>query len=139
MVGTNLDGVDLTGARLAGANLSNASLAGADLGGADLTGATLFGANLQGAAFVAPEGQPGAEGCAGLDFEPTRFDSVDLSSANLSEAVFRVRPAEGADCEELRVAEPLDLTGVDFAGANLSRANLSGVDLLHMLVDGVVS
>ncbi len=129
MVGTNLDGVDLTGARLAGANLSNASLAGADLGGADLTGATLFGANLQGAAFVAPEGQPGAEGCAGLDFEPTRFDSVNLSSANLSEAVFRVRPAEGADCEALRVAEPLDLTGVDFAGANLSRANLSGVDL----------
>lgn len=125
----NLSSANATGAKLAGADLGAARLKGADLRGAVLTGTVLAAADLQKANLLAAD-----------------LSGADLSGANLQRAILRdgkpgviPEPKEGAPPEvrailkgarlqgaDLREA---DLTGFDFAGADLRDAKLDGACL----------
>lgn len=129
LVGTALDGANLAGADLSGTTLANSSLGGASLAGADLTGTSFFGADLRDADFaVVPDG------CA-PERDETVFDATDFADANLAGAAFTAAPDPlppgyvEVDCDAVRPEVALDLTAVDFSGANLSAATLVGVDL----------
>ena len=92
---TDLYGVDFTGANLQGADVSEARLDRAVLIRADLSGANLAGASI---------------------FRPTVFSDLHNSASDAPRFA-------GADLTGVRVQA--DLSGSDFRGANLTRANFS--------------
>ena len=117
--GVNWSGCDLTGADLAGAALREADLTGANLTGATVFEATLAGAQLSGATLDhlrsgRVNGTPASlPGNWYVDSGYLIGDKADLSGADLP-----------------TMADPtVELHDVDFAGANLSHADLRGAPL----------
>lgn len=92
----------LTGAKAAGADFSEAVLAGARLGGIDLTGANLAGCDFMGAQFS------GAN-LSGVKAPGAKFIEVELKSQEFPNGDMPDQP-------------PVDLRGVRFAGADLTKA-----------------
>jgi uncharacterized protein YjbI with pentapeptide repeats len=107
LVGADLEGANLKGAHLHFAKLDGANLAGADLTDADLTWATLSGAILSGANLTR------------ADFQRAWLNGVTFSSGEFQ----RVKGVT-----EQYSALP-QLTDTNLSVADLTAANLAGVDL----------
>lgn len=123
LYGADLSGANLSGARLTGARLDRATLIGADFSDADLSGATLLRPN------VFPD-MTDAKGSPLLTFRGARmtgahlngrFDNVDFSGAELSNAFFGPRDPR----EEELITPMMSLASADFSGAVLKGADLS--------------
>ncbi len=139
-VGTDLAGANLDGASLQGADFSNATLGGASIRSTNLRGADFFGADLSAARF---DGTQYLCNGAPLQGDPTQLAGADLSSANLSEAIFTAPDALIADepCLDGQAFDTIDLSGVTFSQTNLSEAvmptvNLGAADLSSALLQG---
>ncbi|GAC1538778.1 MAG: DUF2169 domain-containing protein [Polyangiales bacterium] len=140
--GASFDGADLSGAVLADANLRRTRLRQANLLGADLMGAKLDQTDLAGAVLadlVFLRVTMRDVSFDGADLRKTIFlessvERVDFSRANMTSAVFLAtrfeRPVfRGADLTNLRVVGASFLEDGDFREANLTGANLRGVQL----------
>jgi uncharacterized protein YjbI with pentapeptide repeats len=122
--GADLSGADLSGADLSGADLTNAkltnaklvftsfdqaNLSGAKMGGAELTGAYLRDANLSGAELTVPN--------------LFRNNLTDANLAGVDLTGFSIRNFFGV----INFDSSDQVPSFNFAGANLTRANFSGV------------
>ncbi len=118
----NLAGSNLMSAELSGANLSGTNLVGTNLNGAALIQANLNGANLS---------------QSNLDY--TNLSAASLRTVNLMEASLKGTNLAAADLSgsDLRKAvfsektklNSANLSGVNLAGQDLQKLNLSGVNL----------
>jgi uncharacterized protein YjbI with pentapeptide repeats len=120
LAGAKLAGVKLAGANLSGANLTDADLHRVNLSSANLTHANLLRANLSSANLVHAN-------LSGADLHRANLSSANLTHANLS----------GADLSSANLSDASLRVMVDHRRgmvrrlvANLSGANLSGVDQL---------
>jgi uncharacterized protein YjbI with pentapeptide repeats len=120
--GAALQGADFTGANLAGAIFDSAELAGAQLGGTNLVGASFANCDLSQTLFstppllsTSPSPMTSFSG-ATLDYS---LLGLNWSYLNLSSATIHNLPAS--------------LAGLDARYANLSRMQLSGLDLQNAI------
>ncbi len=99
---------DLVGADLSGMNLAGADLAGVDLSGSNLEYAGLMTANLKGVTFTG-----------------SNLSHANLGGANLI----------GADFSPTDESSPTYMSSTIVSHADLTGANLSRVDGLHIIMD----
>lgn len=152
---TNLANAELIGANLTGSNLNGTNLNGANLVQAELVDANLTNSHIAGTVFdnaqLLRANLSGAEGLA-PNFAYARLGGANLRQANLHKANFTNAHLEGADLTLAQLPEAIltkaelqhgtflgaNLTGAqlnnlsscatrntNFAGANLTKANLS--------------
>lgn len=127
----DLSGLDFSNAILRATSLNDANLSGSNFDGAVLSQAWMIGADLSGASLIGAElfqTQLGRANLSDTDFTNART-AADFSKANLTGAVFR-----GADFSADMRNQSMGLmrgvlksargTGVDFTGAQMSRADL---------------
>ena len=130
LVKADLHGADLTGANLSRARLVDAVLSNANLTNARAIDARLTGVQLDGARLT------------GSDFSKATFQGVNLSNLDFSGA--NLERAEFIDCDGVRAsfagahmhnarfakaAKQGWFEGASFAGADLSRASLGGLQI----------
>jgi uncharacterized protein YjbI with pentapeptide repeats/RimJ/RimL family protein N-acetyltransferase len=120
-VKVTLNGADLAGANLTGANLERANLDGAILNGANISDANLTGANLTGANL--DEAILSATTLCGAVFDKASLIGAELDGARMEPYVLRGRTSfRGADLAGANLKGAI-VQEVDFTGANLTGAN----------------
>ena len=150
---SNLRHINFRHANLEGADLSNNDFTGADLSFANLTGAELDGVNfsyknMNGA--ILANTKLSNVNLIGADLRNVDFNEADLSNQDLTGAILintnlsnanldgvklRYANLSGANLEGVNLSNK-DLTGAILINTNLSNANLDGVKLRYANLSG---
>lgn len=121
LAGMNLAGVDLSGALLESADLRGCDLSRAILSGAVLARANLCDADLSGALLTGTN-------LGRAQLENTNLERADLKDAILQNATFKHTRLTDAEIPASHWMD-VELAGVDFSGANLSKALFVKLDM----------
>ena len=147
--GLDLSGVDFRGyhavgyaTNLRGANFSNSKSQRAQFGSAVLDGADFTGADLERASFVTASLKQATllqVNLRGTSFYQSDLSGVKLARADLSSSAITGSIFSGADLSDAVLSGAKnEYWWNDFRTANLTRANLSGLDLNGARFDGAV-
>ena len=149
IIDTDFTNADLTHSVLAKAVISRAVFSGARLDESDLSGTMVDQTDFAGSAITKARfldsilsgvNFKGADLSEGL-FLNTTMKETDFSAANLTAAILVGVKTEkvtfnGANLTNLRTATENTFSGADFRNADLTKANLRGIDLANSIFNG---